>query len=169
MMIINEFLVTAHNKYMIYCDMDSVLTDFYGAIEKFGYGDAEQLFKDNEPLIWTIINKRGKNFWSKMEWMKDGKTLWEFIKPYHPTILSAPSKTKGCMEGKNEWVHRELGPHVKVILSKAMDKHIYAGKHNILIDDMENNCADWTKAGGIAILHKNSKWTIEKLKEILDA
>ena len=94
--------------------------------------------------------------------------MWNYIKQYHPTILSAPSKTKGCKEGKIEWVHRELGSNVKLLLTPAKDKHHYASKYAILIDDMPNNCRDWEIAGGIAILHKNTKTTIKKLKEILD-
>jgi hypothetical protein len=46
-------------------------------------------------------------------------------------------------------------------------KHLkkqYANPNSILIDDTESVINDWNEAGGIGILHKNAKTTIETLK-----
>ena len=77
------------NSYIIYQDMDGCLTNFGKAIKELGL-----TFDviDNEPnKAWPIIARAGENFWSHMSWMKDGKVLWDYIKKYDPTILSAPS------------------------------------------------------------------------------
>ena len=164
---INEFLDKI-NKKIIFCDMDGVLTNFLQAVEDLGQGTFEELEKKDESLPWKIIAKSGEEFWSQMEWLPDGKELWEFIKPYHPTILSAPTKnSKVCISGKIKWVHRELGPHVKLILAPAKEKMEYAHKHGILIDDVSLNCQQWESAGGISILHKSTYKTINELTKIL--
>ena len=44
------------------------------------------------------------------------------------------------------------------------DKHKYAAPNHILIDDRMKAIGPWRKAGGIGILHKDTKDTIAKLK-----
>lgn len=152
------------NSYIIYQDMDGCLTNFGKAIKELGL-----TFDviDNEPnKAWPIIARAGENFWSHMSWMKDGKVLWDYIKKYDPTILSAPSSANSSKTGKRIWVKNELGQNVKVILCKASEKQQYANDHSILIDDMQKNIDQWKSKGGIGILHTNAKDTIKKLKDL---
>lgn len=152
------------NSFKLYQDMDGCLTNFGKAIKELGLTFD---ILDNEPgKAWPIIAKAGENFWSQMSWMKDGKELWDYIKKYHPTILSAPSSANSSKTGKRIWVKNELGQNVKVILCKAAEKKRCANSDSILIDDMEKNIKQWEEAGGIGILHKNTKDTIKKLKEL---
>lgn len=155
---------TKDREYKIYQDMDGCITNFGKAIKELGLTFD---ILDNEPgRAWPIINKAGENFWSQMSWLKDGKELWDYIKKYDPTILSAPSSANSSKTGKLLWVKNELGQNVKVILCKAKDKQQYADKRSILIDDMEKNIEQWEAAGGIGILHKNTDSTIKRLKEL---
>jgi len=97
-----------------------------------------------------------------MYWKEDGKELWNFLKKYdNVKILSKPSKDRLSKKGKIIWCKRELG--VKPILS--FKKSDYADKNSILIDDLKQNIDEWIQAGGIGILHKNTKNTIQQLKK----
>lgn len=152
----------AANLMTLYVDMDGVITAFQKKLSETLGRPVEKEFKD--PKIWAIINKRGKNFWASMEWMEDGKKLWEGLKKYDPTILSAPTNHPSSVEGKKEWLKENL-PGVPFIIEQKKDK--YADKNSILIDDREKNIKKWEEAGGIGILHKDAETTLEKLKKIM--
>ena len=97
--------------------------------------------------------------------MSDGKELWNYIKKYNPSLLSAPSREKSSRTGKNIWVNNYL-PGVKLILANAVDKQNYSGENQILIDDKESNIEQWRSKGGIGILHSSAVDTIKQLKEL---
>ena len=158
-----QFL-TESNEFKIYCDLDGVLTDFDGDVKKKTGKTPDQL--DAENRFWPTIEHLGIDFWENMSWASDGKTLWNFIKDKHPTILSAPSRDPKSREGKENWIKRELGS-TKYILVPAKQKQKYASLTSILIDDMSKNIEQWGAAGGIGILHTSAKSTIEKLEKIL--
>lgn len=154
----------------IFVDMDGVLTDFdKKAGELFGTprDKAQEYLKDHSKLSWFKINNAGKNFWSEMDWMPDGKQLWESITIYRPTLLSSPSNHPSSRDGKKKWVENKLGD-VPLIL--AEDKGKYAEEEDdILIDDREKNISEWKKAGGIGILHKNTRDTLDELRRIISS
>ena len=107
--------------------------------------------------FWNLIDvKIGQKFWTEMPWMNDGHELWNFIKQYKPTILSAPSRNPVSSKGKKEWVKSEL-PGTKLILAFADEKQKYSEENSILIDDMKKNIEQWVSQGGIGILHINSR------------
>jgi hypothetical protein len=142
--------------------MDGVLCDF----EKQFYKLTGHTFDDStydQKSLWVDIEKGGIEFWSQMEWMRDGKQLWSYIKDYNPIILSAPT-FKSSHIGKRIWVKRELGKHIECILDR--NKYKYAEENNILIDDMMRNIKPWIKSGGIAIFHENTRTTISKLRRM---
>jgi 5'(3')-deoxyribonucleotidase len=144
-------------------DLDSVLTDFNKALSNLLGKPVKEDF-GNDPKIWAVITKAGERFWSKMNWMPDGRELWEAIEIYKPTILSAPSRHKDSIIGKKEWLKNNL-PDVPYIIDQ--DKASHAGKDSILIDDREKNIKKWEEAGGIGILHKDAKSTIDKLNRAI--
>jgi hypothetical protein len=159
-----KFRDVYNKKYEVWCDMDGVLVNFKNAIEKLGL-TIKKL--DDEPnKAWPIIAKAGENFWSQAPWTNDGKELWDYVKKYNPTILSAPSQANSSKTGKRIWVKNELGQNVKVILCKAAEKQQYANYKSILIDDMEKNIDQWVANGGVGILHKSAKETIKKLQDL---
>ena len=167
MKVINLFLFEATQKYIIFCDLDGVLTDWDGAVEKLGHGTIDDIKKKHgEDFVWKLIIKAGIHFWSDMSWTKDGKQLWDYIKRYRPTILSAPIAAQSSKIGKKIWVKKNLG-QVKLILESSKKKHLHATPNAILIDDRPDNIARWKQAGGIGILHTDAVSTIEKLKELL--
>jgi 5'(3')-deoxyribonucleotidase len=147
----------------IFVDLDGVITNFQKKLSELLGHPVKKEFGD-DPKIWAAISRAGKKFWSEMEWMPDGRELWEAIEIYDPTILSAPSNHPSSVEGKKEWLKENL-PDVPYIIEQKKEKH--AGKDKILIDDREKNIKKWEEAGGIGILHKDAKTTIDKLKKVM--
>ena len=156
--------------YKIYCDMDGVLTNFEKRFEHFaGMKPNEYESKHGTPAFWELIdNKIGVRFWVGMDWMPQGKKLWDFISPYQPDLLTSPSRHDTSRLGKNLWVKNNLNPKPKTIFAYSADKQRYANENSILIDDKKSNIDEWAAKGGIAIRCKdgNVDHVIEKLREL---
>jgi len=179
--------------YQIYCDMDGVLVDFVeGALKhinkKLQNGEAEELKAEigrdhitEEDIDIISPNKAVRkymrkelsdhaDFWRDLEWMQGGKELWSYIAPHGPYILTTPMRY-GSEIGKQEWIDKNLNPPPPEKIFMEPDKSPWAvtdGKPNILIDDWEKNTIPWNEAGGIAILHTDTRKTIQELEEILN-
>ena len=116
-------------------------------------------------VFWKPISDAGASFWIRLKWMPDGHELWNYIKHFNPSLLSAPSREKSSRIGKRVWVKHNL-PGVKLILANASDKQNYSGENQILIDDRDKNIEQWRSKGGIGILHTSAADTIKQLKEL---
>ena len=149
--------------YKIYCDMDGVIADFDKGYKELTGREAS--FDTPKEEFWAPIQKAGAPFWIKLQWMSDGKKLWEFIKPYNPQLLSAPSRDESSKIGKFVWVKRNV-PGTKLILRSAERKQEFATPNSILIDDRADNIQRWKDAGGIGILHTSAADTIQQLKDL---
>ena len=149
--------------YKIYCDMDGVIADFDKGYKELTGREAS--FDTPKEEFWAPIQKAGAEFWIKLQWMPDGKQLWEFIKPYNPQLLSAPSKDESSKIGKFVWVKRNV-PGTKLILRSAERKQEFATPNSILIDDRADTIQRWKDAGGVGILHTSAADTIQQLKDL---
>ena len=149
--------------YKIYCDMDGVIVDFDKGYKELTNTNAS--FDTPKEEFWEPITKAGAAFWIKLKWMPDGKQLWDYIKPFNPDLLSAPSREESSKIGKRIWVKRQL-PGVKLILRQADRKQEFATPNSILIDDRADNIQRWKDAGGIGILHTSAADTIQQLKDL---
>jgi hypothetical protein len=154
------------DKYTIYCDMDGVLCDFDKRFMEFSNGTppSEYESKFGKSAFWELISKKGVGFWVGIPWMSDGKQLWNYIKPYNPSLLSAPSREESSRLGKRLWVRNNI-PGTKLILRQAEQKQEFANPNAILIDDRTSNIQQWRDKGGIGILHTSADETIEQLKK----
>jgi hypothetical protein len=154
------------DKYTIYCDMDGVLCDFDKRFMEFSNGipPSEYESKFGKSAFWELISKKGVGFWVGIPWMPDGKQLWNYIKPYNPSLLSAPSREESSRLGKRLWVRNNI-PGTKLILRQAEQKQEFANPNAILIDDRTSNIQQWRDKGGIGILHTSADETIEQLKK----
>ncbi|MCJ8345893.1 hypothetical protein MJH12_10155 [bacterium] len=178
-------------KFMVYCDMDGVLTDFSKAVIDYYNGDFLKQYpefpKTKARCAYDLHNALGnrwykvtetapREYWSEMPWMTDGRVLWNHINQLDPIILSTPAQTDHCKVGKREWVAKQLGDQVDVIL--AYDKQLYVtddtfvpstclNRRRILIDDMPKKIDKWVEAGGIGILHDNAASTISSLNKLM--
>lgn len=183
---------------VLYCDMDGVLCDFVKSatllmsnnlrdgstipelnieIEKVKnkgiYKVKEVDFSNGKYLefkeLLYLTIKHTPNYWLNLEWMKNGKKLWDSIERYNPTILTShiDVDNTSCYQ-KKKWCEIHLGlPSSKVICEH--NKELYAidedGTRNIIIDDRDKVIKPFRKAGGIAIKHdaNNLRKTLSEL------
>jgi len=151
--------------YTIYCDMDGVLVDFNKGYKELTGIDIKNHYFSDSKQFWDPIKEAGSKFWEELDWMSDGKKLWNYIKPYTPKLLSSPSREQSSHKGKYLWAKQNI-PGVELILKPAHEKKEFASSNSILIDDKGSNIKDWEDNGGIGILHKNTFKTIQELKNI---
>ena len=161
--------------YKIYCDMDGVLADFEARFEHFAGLSPDEYRKEVtkkygkkqvDKMFWDLIdNQIGVRFWRGIPWMPGGKQLWDYIKPYKPTLLSSPSYDNSSRMGKSLWVKDHI-PGTPVIFRQAKQKSDFAGPNKILIDDREDTIMSWKAKNGIGILYKNTDQVINDLKKL---
>ena len=154
----------------VYLDMDGVIVNLEkGAFKVHG----KQLSDVKRPERWDKISDT-KDFWKDLEWMPGSKKLWNFLKPYKPSIMSAYAKSEpNSAKGKEEWLKKNVEklPRSRINLVMRSDKQRFArdGRTqapNILIDEHEKNIREWESKGGIGIHHTSVERTIARLKEI---
>ncbi len=156
--------------YKVYCDMDGVLVDLLGSIEK--HLDVTKL---NQGIIDDFFHSddgKSTEFWANCDLESGRKQLWKYIKQYDPYILSAcPSacpKDKKVIKGKTLWCTKNLKVDPsKVYIVQRREKKDYANKDAILIDDRKKNIQEWETFGGTGVLHVNVNSTIKQLKGII--
>jgi hypothetical protein len=173
------------SKYIIYCDLDGVLVDF----DK-GYYDLTDVLthhadRQGKDEFWDLFRNKlkeknitEKQYWESLQWMSDGKILWDYIKKYNPYVLTAPSINHNIpkperynishnesIQGKVEWVKR-LDGMKKIYFAAASFKQQYASKNKILIDDRLDTIERWINKGGIGIYHTSAQNTINELKKL---
>ncbi len=157
-------------EYKIYCDMDGVLTNFDKRFEELSGGIRanDYVNKYGDPQFRQLVNDAGEVFWTEMEWMPNGKKLWNFLKDKNITILSSPFRHKNSRNGKKKWISKNLKPTPPLILQYSAEKYKYADESSILIDDRKSNIDQWKGAGGIPIYYNDSSVgsAIKKLKEM---
>ena len=154
------------SRYKIYCDLDGVLADFEkGYINLTGNKPPDYNSDYDKEAFWKPITDAGLEFWTGLDWMPGGQDLWNYIKPYNPEILSAPSKDPSSRKGKYMWIKQHLG-NVPVHFRQAEFKQDFAEPTAILIDDRLDTCQRWRVAGGVPVNHKNASSTIQMLKDL---
>jgi len=178
------------NDIIIFVDLDGVLCNFIDAVEEIYPGAKElqktyfgvnrhqehpDLTKQYQDFRNAIINK--KHFWRDLPWTEDGKQLVSHIITHIPlqrlAIITAPMKNdeERCNIEKRQWVSNNI-PFISsedVFVEKHKYKIIDPSFNGmqILIDDHQDNIDEWISHGGIGILHKNTKETIEQLQKLL--
>jgi hypothetical protein len=163
--------------YTIYCDMDGVLADFVrGASAALGssFDHAQWKGGENKKARNTLISMH-PHFWENLPPERDFDQLWSFIKNFNPHILTAYAEwdETNSKHGKVLWNQKHLHvPHERFHVVLRESKKYFAkdhdgshfGRPNVLIDDFPQNIMEWTKAGGIGLLHTDAASTIVKLK-----
>ena len=150
--------------YEIFCDLDGVLVNFDARFYEFAGEDCDSYEKTNgTKAFWKVIDDVGIKYWSEMNWMPEGKKLWNYISKYNPKLLSAPSRNQNSRIGKKKWTQLNL-PETKLILAERENKQNYSGYNKILIDDNKTTINEWRANGGIGILFLSTTQTINELK-----
>jgi hypothetical protein len=172
-------------KPVIFCDMDGVLVDFDKGYKELTGVPTHHADSQGRNEFWKLYRDNLKNkdipeksYWANLDWMSDGKQLWDYIKEYNPYVLTAPSvnfdlpfeeryklENNESMQGKTEWVQR-LPNMKKLYFRSAQRKADFAGPGKILIDDRKDTIDSWNANGGIGILHTSTANTIEQLQKV---
>ena len=160
-------LIEVKMNYKIFLDQDGVLADFDKGVHDLTGQTIEQLGKK---AMWKAVYSV-PDFFEKLDWMPDGKELWEYTKKYKPSVLTGLPGKNG-EEQKRIWVAKHMGSQVPVIVCPAAQKQKYAeeamreGFTPILIDDKNDNIQRWNAVGGIGILHRNTAHSVMELQKL---
>lgn len=160
-------------KKKIFVDLDGVMADYEGQYRKLG-GDPDE---KGGKKAQRFKRPEFEHFYLHLPLLPDALTLWNYVKKVcteghvdGPYILSAKSNfQRTSYEDKVIWVERHLhtsGPHV-IIVNMPNQKYKHCTPGDILIDDNTKNISEWINAGGVGIIHKNAKKTIEQLHALL--
>ena len=143
---------------MILLDVDGVLANFAGAVQK--------LFKKDEPITrWNMFEDWGMTvdeFWGTID--ADGEKFWADMEPYpwidrmldlvHASdefvLWSSPSRSPHCYSGKRKWVDKYVGKSTHLVLSSK--KWLGARSDRMLIDDSVGNTNSFSAYGGYTFL-----------------
>ena len=158
----------------IYIDMDGVMVDFVKGANKVTGKDWSIKRPDQD---WRPI-KSARNFWSTLPWTSDGRRLWNYVRKYKPSILTATvtrDTDPNATPGKLKWIRNNLGltdsSRINIVLRSqkrgfAMKGWLWAREPAVLIDDYPKNIREWSGKGGIGILHTSTSSTISSLKRL---
>lgn len=157
----------------VYLDMDGVLADFFGGLEKF-YGVKHwKMLKEQ-----SILGLKDTDFFYTLDSFDTAGQLIELVQKMSESdwgICSSPLRDDHYNSGywKRRWLDDRCWlPSIdKLIFTTG--KHRYAvnkldGKPNILIDDKPSNVDAWNKAGGIAIRYQANEDSLDYVRSELE-
>ena len=151
--------------------MDGVLADFKKGAEIVTGVPIRQWMNLTKDAKWDPI-RNDKTFWENLPWMRDGKTLWNYIRPYKPDLLSAyTNRDPNCKPGKLKWASKNLGlsgRRINLVMRSEKQNYAQTGYRSpaILIDDYPTIVQQFRARGGIGIVHTTASKTITELKKL---
>ena len=163
----------------VYLDMDGVLADFFGGVEKmYGVEHWKQLTNDKtKDLKKEVIDRiTGTNFFATLPKFDSADSLIDMVKKFtggNFSINTSPLRGDHENSGKHKktWISNNIAQPDEIIVtgrkeSYAKDKA--SGTPNILIDDRPLNREKWQSAGGYGILYQANRDSLEKVKKGLE-
>jgi len=156
---------------MIYVDMDGVIADFSKRYkERFGVRPEQT--RNNKEFGGYFKKFIDDKEFQTLDMMDDTFILLGFLDklPIEKQILSStarPDSHDAIAPQKQKWLDtRRINYKANFVPGKSL-KYKFATPDSIIIDDTKSVIDDWNKAGGIGILHRDAKSTIEILKMYL--
>ena len=167
------------SKPIVYIDMDGVLADFFGGVEKlYGVGHWKELNADNKlDLKQEVINRiSGTDFFATLPKFESSSELISMVKEFtggNFSINTSPLRgdNENSAKYKKLWIQNNIEQPDEIVItgrkeSYAKDKA--SGTPNILIDDRPVNIQRWQGAGGYGILYQANRDSLTKVKQALD-
>ncbi|MFP4364524.1 MAG: hypothetical protein ACLFR1_11740 [Spirochaetia bacterium] len=154
--------------YTLFIDLDGVLVDFKKGVLN-ATGKHISIISSKE--MWPKLAKT-PDFYNTLDWLPDGKKLWDYVKDKSPYILTGLPRGKWAEEQKRNWCKRELGPQVPVLTCFSHNKHIKAQEvlvqntTPVLVDDRSRLKEKWESIGGAFIHHQNAEESIQRLRKL---
>jgi hypothetical protein len=164
----------ANGKPVVYLDMDGVLADFFGGVEKlYGVSHWKQLTSDKSKDLRQDVIERitGTNFFETLPKFPSADPLIAMIKKFTGgrfSILTSPLRGDhdNSAKWKKVWINQNIEQPDETIVTGRKEKYATTkGTANILVDDRPINIQKWQDKGGYGILYqanKNSLSTIEQ-------
>lgn len=159
-------------RFHLFVDLDGVLVDFNTGVRRVTGKDPTELTPKS---MWPILAK-SSGFYDRLDWMADGRELWEAVQPFKPTILTGLPLGKWAEPQKRSWCSRELGEDIPVITGLArrkaelavdwLEKNGLEEKIPVLIDDRLKIKENWESVGGRFILHLDTPTSLIALEEL---
>jgi 5'(3')-deoxyribonucleotidase len=152
----------------IYLDVDGVFANFEEMVSDHFGTPFKQVDVDK---MWDFIHDRLKNkqpVFSELNKMPDADALMKYVKGYDIEFLTSAGDrhTPEAVRQKKAWLKKNY-PGIKVnTVPTSKEKARWAEPAAVLIDDRTKSINPWVAAGGIGILHKDTRNTIKKLKEL---
>ena len=164
-------------KPIVYLDMDGVIADFFGGVERlYGVDHWKQLTSDKtKDLRQDVIDRiAGTDFFAHLPKFSSADTLIEMIKKFtggQYSILTSPLRgdTENSGYYKKVWIGKHIVKPDDIIVTGR--KESYAVKNsvpNILIDDRPINIEKWQSKGGYGILYQANKHPLSKVSQALE-
>ena len=163
----------------VYLDMDGVLADFFGGVEKmYGVEHWKQLTNDKtKDLKKEVIDKiTGSDFFATLPKFPTADALIDMVKKFTGGKFSInTSPLRGDHENsakyKKIWIQNHIEQPDDIVVtgrkeSYAVDKG--TGTPNILIDDRPVNIQRWQGRGGYGILYQANRDSLDKVKKGLE-
>ena len=163
----------------VYLDMDGVLADFFGGVEKmYGVEHWKQLTNDKtKDLKKEVIDRiTGSDFFATLPKFPTADALIDMVKKFTGGKFSInTSPLRGDHENsakyKKIWISNNIESPDEIVVtgrkeSYAKDKA--SGTPNILIDDRPVNIERWQGAGGYGILYQANRDSLTKVKDALE-
>ena len=168
-----------NNKPVVYLDMDGVLADFFGGVEKlYGVSHWKELTSDKtKDLKQEVINKiTGTDFFATLPKFPTADALIDMVKKFtggNYSINTSPLRGdhENSAKYKKVWISNNIPAPDEIVVtgrkeSYAKDKA--SGTPNILIDDRPVNVQRWQAAGGYGILYQANRDSLTKVKDALE-
>ena len=167
------------SKPIVYIDMDGVIADFFGGVEKlYGVGHWKELNADNKlDLKQEVINRiSGTDFFATLPKFESSGELISMVKEFtggNFSINTSPLRgdNENSAKYKKLWIQNNIEQPDEIVItgrkeSYAKDKA--SGTPNILIDDRPVNIQRWQGAGGYGILFQANRDSLDKVKKGLE-
>jgi len=163
----------------VYLDMDGVLADFFGGVEKmYGVQHWKELTSDKTKDLKTeVINRiTGTDFFATLPKFDNADELISMVKEFTGGNFSInTSPLRGDHENstkyKKLWISNNIQQPDEIIVTgrkESYAKNKASGTPNILIDDRPVNIQRWQGAGGYGILYQANRDSLTKVKQALD-
>ena len=163
----------------VYLDMDGVLADFFGGVEKmYGVDHWKQLTNDKtKDLKKEVIDRiTGTDFFATLPKFQTADGLIDMVKKFTGgkfSINTSPLRgdNENSAKYKKVWIQNHIDQPDEIVVtgrkeSYAKDKG--TGVPNILIDDRPINIQRWQDAGGYGILYQANRDSLDKVKKGLE-
>jgi nicotinic acid mononucleotide adenylyltransferase len=163
----------------VYLDMDGVLADFFGGVEKmYGVEHWKQLTNDKtKDLKKEVIDRiTGSDFFATLPKFSTADALIDIVKKFTGGKFSInTSPLRGDHENsakyKKVWIQNNIEQPDEIVVTGrkegwATDKG--TGVPNILIDDRPVNIQRWQGKGGYGILYQANRDSLDKVKKGLE-